>query len=224
MGSSPERSNQQFNFSDVLHNVMSDSNFLVGSEPEGSNWDFSDWPGNNFREFGGWVLSEKYFSIATIDNRLLDLRIIQTDPQQFPVENTKVEFVIAPVKAKGFPTILIGKGVVGDEKILRNSREPIEMHQVPEYFQGLAQEVGVLETSDVVSDDQGSQWALFLKNVLEAKRVLPSHYTPTDFMVRDQLELGPNENYSERDKLLVGMMVAEQELLMIAYADFVLTI
>ena len=40
-------------FSDVLGEVMSNDNYLVGAEPEGSGWDFSDWPGYDFRDFGG---------------------------------------------------------------------------------------------------------------------------------------------------------------------------
>lgn len=34
---SPETS-----FSETLHNVMDDPNYLVGSEPQGSDWDFRD--------------------------------------------------------------------------------------------------------------------------------------------------------------------------------------
>ena len=104
-------------FSDVLGEVMSNGNYLVGAEPEGSDWDFSDWSGYDFRDFGGWVLREKFFGIPTIDGRGVSMRIVQTDPKQFSVKTPEGEisvgFVLTPVKAKGFPTILIGKDRTG---------------------------------------------------------------------------------------------------------------
>jgi len=220
---SPRKEEQLF--LEVLQNVLTDPNYLVGTEPGGSGWDFSDWLGYDFKKFGGWVLAEKYFGIPTIDNKMLDLKIVQTDPHEFTVAHAEISFVIIPVKATEFPTILIGKDETGNEVILRNSREPVKMHLVPEYFRSLAQEVGsaAVEESSVVNDSKGNEWALFLKNVLRAKRVLPSHFRPTDFIVRDQLELEAGASYTQEEELLAEMIITEQEILLLAYADFVFT-
>lgn len=214
-------------FSDVLGEVMSNKNYLVGTEPEGSGWDFSDWPGFDFRDFGGWVLKEKFFAIPTIDGRQLSMRIVQTDPKQFSVETPEgqisIGFVLAPVKAKGFPTILIGSDITGCEKVLRNSREPLELHRVPQEFKGLAQKASTIEKSSLTGGEEATDWADFLKGVLVGKRVLPDHFEPTDLMVRDRLTLGPNTEYNEQDVSFAEMQIASDELLIIAYADYVLT-
>jgi hypothetical protein len=214
-------------FSDVLGEVMSNKDFLVGAEPEGSGWDFSDWPGYDFRQFGGWVLGEKFFSIPTIDGRQLSMRIVQTDPKQFsaktPDGEISVGFVITPVNARDFPAILIGKDLGGSEKVLRNSRQPLEWHGIPQEFTGLLEDVATIEKNSLTSGAENREWSDFLNSVLLAKRVLPDHYRPTDFMVRDRLELGPNEQYNEEDIMLAEMQIIEEEILIIAYADYVLT-
>ena len=61
-------------FSDVLNRVIDNKDYLKGTEPAGRDWDFSDWPGFNFREFGGWVLAEKFFDIPTLNQGELSLR------------------------------------------------------------------------------------------------------------------------------------------------------
>jgi len=219
----PERKEHSPSFSDVLQEVVSNKDYLVGSEPEGSGWDFSDWLSLDFKDFKGWVLSEKFFGIPTIDGRKLTLRIIQTDPKQFPIEDVKVSFVISPILTKGFPTIFVGKDNLGKEVILRNKTDSVEVRTIPEVFQSLAQEVGVIKKSGIVSDNEAGDWAMFLKGVLKEKKVFPSYYGPSEFMVRDQLELGPDESYSEEDALCAEMQVVEQELLMYGYADFIFT-
>lgn len=214
-------------FSDILGEVMSNKDYLVGAEPEESGWDFSDWPGFDFRDFGGWVLKEKFFAIPTIDGRQLSMRIVQTDPKQFTVKTPEgqisIGFVLAPVKAKGFPTILIGKDITGRDTVLRNSKEPLEWHRIPQEFKGLAQEASSIEKSSLTGGEEATDWADFLKGVLVGKRVLPDHFEPTDLMVRDQLELGPNTEYNDQDVRFAEMQITQDELLSIAYADYVLT-
>lgn len=214
-------------FSDILGEVMSNKDYLVGTEPEGSGWNFSDWSGFDFIDFGGWVLREKFFAIPTIDGRQLSMRIVQTDPKQFSVKTPEgqisVGFVLAPVKSKGFPTILIGKDITGRDTVLRNSREPLEWHRVPQEFKGLATEAGSIEKSSLSGGEEAIVWADFLKGVLVEKNVLPDHFEPTDLMVRDRLGLGPNTEYNEQDVSFAEMEIASEELLIIAYADYVLT-
>ena len=214
-------------FSDVLGEVMSNDNYLVGAEPEGSGWDFSDWPGYDFRDFGGWILREKFFGIPTIDGREVSMRIVQTDPQQFSVKTPdgeiSVGFVLTPVKAKGFLTILIGKDITGRDTVLRNSRQPLDWYRVPQEFNGLARGVSSIEKSSLTSGEAAKEWTDFLKSLLLAKRVLPEHYEPTDLIIRDRLELGSDAKYDEEDIRLAEMQIVEEELLIIAYADYVLT-
>jgi len=214
-------------FSDILGEVMSNKDYLAGSEPQESGWDFSDWPGYDFRQFGGWVWGEKFFAIPTIDGRQLSMRIVQTDAKQFLVKTPdgqiSVGFVLAPVKTKGFPTILIGKDANGSEKVLRNSRQPLEWHRVPQEFNGLAKGVSSIEKSSLTSGEEAKEWTDFLKSLLLAKRVLPDHYEPADLIIRDRLELGSDDKYDEEDIRLAEMQIVEEELLIIAYADYVLT-
>ncbi|OGM15359.1 hypothetical protein A2985_03675 [Candidatus Woesebacteria bacterium RIFCSPLOWO2_01_FULL_43_11] len=221
-----EEEETTLSFSDILGEIMSNKDYLTGAEPEGSDWDFSDWPGYDFRQFGGWVLGEKFFSIPTIDNKLLAIRIVQTDPKQFSVKTPdggiSVGFVLTPVNARGFPTILIGKDLGGGEKVIRNSRQPAGWHRIPQPLRDLAKEVGSIEKSSLTQSSETVEWSAFLKDILVAKRVFPDHYKPTDFMVRDRLELGPDEEYSEEDIRLAEMQIVEDELLTIAYADYVL--
>jgi hypothetical protein len=207
-------------FIEVLNNVMSDPDYLAGTEPEGSGWDFHDWPGNDFRKFKGWVLGEKFFDIPTLDGKALSMRIVQTDPEQFPVSGTKVSFLISAVTAKGFPVILIGKDSLGNEVVLRNKREPVEYRRIPDYFQELAQQVGALSTNEVVRDPEGGEWASFLKYILHARRILPAHFGPTEKMVRALLEIASDKPVGPDEKLYAEMELTEQELLSFAYADF----
>ena len=226
MTSEFERKNDP-SVTNTLSNVMSDKDYLRGSEPEGSGWDFGNWPGFDFREFRGWVLREKFFSIPTINNRVLSMRIIETDPKQFDVktEEGKIEipFTITPVTAKGIPNIFIGKNASGQERILRNKSEPLKWHQVPEEFRFLSNKFTNPKRSSTEQDNEGSEWANFLNDVLTNKRILPEHFQPTDFMVRDQLELSANVKYSMKDEKLAEMQIIEQELLMMAYADLTVT-
>ena len=216
-------------FSDVLGEVMSNDNYLVGAEPEESDWDFSDWSGYDFRDFGGWILREKFFGIPTIDGRGVSMRIVQTDPRQFSVKTSEGEisvgFVLTPVKAKGFTTILIGKDITGGERVLRNVREPLAWHQVPQLLIGiLAKKMGSVEKNSLAEGEEATmQWSGFLREVLLARRILPANFAPSDFMVRDRLELGPNTEFNEQDVKFAEMQITQEEVISIAYADYVLT-
>ena len=209
-------------FSDVLRTVMKDPNYLGGSEPTGSNWNFSDWSGNDFSQFEDWVVADKYFDLLNSDLKVLSQRIIQIRPSDYTVAGVDVEFVIKPVTSIVFPTILIGTNGAGEEKVLRSNKDPVEWQNIPSFFIGMARELGVLRANSITTDLEGSDWALFLKNVLEKRTIMPSYYKTTDFMVRDRLELGPNESYSEKDRLLAEMQITQDELLMLAFADYVL--
>jgi len=215
-------------FSEVLELVMSDSDYLSGIEPDGSGWDMGNWPGFDFREFQGWVEREKFFEIAAIDGRHLPLRIIQTDPRQFEIttpdtQPVNVKFTISPVSAKEFPTIMIGKSIIGQEIILRNQREPLSWHQIPSYFQDLAKSLGVNNVNKVVSDTEGKTWANFLCSVLKSRQFFPTHFVLTDAMVRDRLELEEDESFSDRDRLYAEMDITQEELIMLAYSDFIIS-
>lgn len=209
-------------FIDVLNNVMSDPNYLAGAEPEGSGWDFHDWPGYDFRQFREFVLAEKFFGIPTLDGKGVSMSIVQTDPEQFHVSGMGVSFVISPARTKVLPTILIGKDASGSEVVLRNSREPVEYHGIPDCLHALAQQIGVLSKNKVASDSEGSQWAAFLKEVLHLKRILPKHFGPTENTVRDQLELRPDEPVGDEERLFAEMKLVEQELIGYAYSHFVI--
>jgi hypothetical protein len=212
-------------FSAVLSLVLTDPDYLKGAEPEGSNWDFSNWPGFDFRDQNGWVLREKFFRIFTMDGKYVSLRIIETDPEQFSINDFKIKYTISPAKTEGFPKIFISSNEMGNEKILRNSQEPIEYHSIPLVFQELANNLGVLISSNKVNEDvEASQWALFLKSVLQTKQIGPDHMLPRDEIAWDILELEPGSELTDSDLAVAERLIVEQELLGWAFADLVITV
>ena len=99
----------------------------------------------------------------------------------------------------------------------------MDWYRVPQEFNGLARGVSSIEKSSLTSGEEAKEWTDFLKSLLLAKRVLPEHYEPTDLIIRDRLELGSDAKYDEEDIRLAEMQIVEEELLIIAYADYVLT-
>lgn len=204
----------------VLSSAMSDPEYLAGMEPEG--WDFSNWAGFDFREIGGWILREKFFGIATMDSRMLSLQIVQIDPEQFPVKDVKVGFVIAPVTSKDVPTVLIGVDQAGNERVLTNGQTDYEGVLLEKYFAPLVSDVRRMYKNDNSETDEGYSWAKFMVDVLAAKRVFPDDRGPTDELVRQELDLPFDHEVTVEDVLYAERGMLEQEMLMIGLADFVI--
>ena len=219
-----EEGGKSVQFSDILLGVVTDLDYLKGTEPSGSGKDFSNWPGFDFTEFGDWVLREKFFAIPTMDRRVLPMRIVQTDPKRLTTnvagEEIGISFVIAPVSIKHFPTIILGKDHLENEKVLWNKTEPAEWHKIPPEFQRLANESGAFKKNYITFDNEGSEWANFLANILEKRQVLPAHFGPPDELVRDRLGLDSRVTLTERDIRFAEMQITQEEIQGLDFADF----
>ena len=109
--------------------------------------------------------------------------------------------------------------------MLRNVREPLAWHKVPQLLIGiLAKKMGSVEKNSLAEGEEATmQWSGFLREVLLARRILPANFAPSDFMVRDRLELGPTTEFNEQDVKFAEMQITQEEIISIAYADYVLT-
>lgn len=234
-------------FAHLLNAAMTDPTYFAGLEPAGSGENWGNWKGFDYRQLGetGWVLGEKLFGIPVVDLKNPtqwvagpQIRIIETDPDQYSLGELGVRYVLDVVNSEGFaPVIFVCVDGKGQELILRRKTDTIATRQMPEVFQKTAEALGINTTSSVVQDSQADQWATFLKALLERKTVKPLFPKANDGWVAETLidfagEGGPMDSderrrlekgeITEHDRLLALESATEQDLLTYAFADVLL--
>ena len=215
-------------FAEVLDIAMSDPNYLVGTQQD-PEYDFSNWKGQDFSRWKDWVVAQKFFSIPTLSHGDLDLRIIKTDPKQFHLtvngQQTPASYFIESINSKQFPQIFIGTNPdTGEEVVIRRTVSDIPKNYITKPFQKLAQELGTIEGgSRLSSNEDADNWAIFLKEVIKNKKFYPTEFELADDLVREELEMDSDEIITEEDRSLAELQIIQQELLIYAMADIIVS-
>jgi hypothetical protein len=201
------------NFTTLLEEVMLDDDYLVGSEPSGC--DFSDWPCIDFTQDNeNEVLREKFFQIPTFDERVLSMQIIQVNPDIYKIGNHHISFIIRGAKSDTFPIIILGTSNNGEEVILTsevsNERSDSDINNI---FPNI-------ERVNVRKSEEASSWGLFIKEVISSKQFIPALFTLTDNIVRDDLDMSPNEEVTEEARRYARCQELLGEVLGLLYADY----
>ena len=211
---SPETS-----LSSILHNVLDNPNYLVGMEPQGSDWDFSEWEKMDFTTAvpDTWVRAQKFFRIFTIGNEALSIRIIETDPYQTKLKNDEfaVSFILYPPFEDSFPTVIVAQDRTSKDVILTNEYSMDIESVLRDYFSNI-------KRNQVIQNSNANEWALFLKHVLVSKQIVPASYMLPDNQVREELDISSNIELTNKERLAAELQVTEQEVLSLLYADYTL--
>lgn len=216
----PKENIPQESLAEVLSKVINDANYLVGTEPEGSKWNFKDWESTDFREINpnSFVVQEKAFKLITIDDRALPLRIIQTDPKQTPLqEEYSVSYIIQAIQKDIVPTVIVATDKAGNEVILTQQFGEDINGFIGRYF-------GNIKRNQVRESKDASNWAAFLKDVLTSKQFLPALFLPPKETVRAELEMDNHEKVTKGAILMAELQMTEQEVLGMLYADYVVQV
>lgn len=212
-------------FCGVLDDVISNPNHLVGMEPEGSGWDFHDWTGHDFTKIENsyGIRYEKFFNLATVNNKFVAMRIVETDPQKWILRdrNLFIHYIVECVPRNSvFPTVIISKDSLNGEVILVQKLDSPVEDSIAKYFSN-TECFGKLKSNSLVERGDKS-WAYFLKEVLSSKQFFPNLFNPTGEMIREELDLDPSDPIREKDVLAAELEMVNQEVLGILYADFIM--